>query len=424
MIRDTSSQDTLLDCSAERRRVRRWLFAAIVAAATIALLSSGARRWNRAERSVASQRIRIAEVGRGKFVRDILVEGRVTAANNPTLYAVAAGTVAFRVQAGDAARRGQALAEITSPELSSRLARERTLRAGLEVEVGRAKLGVQQGRAGATERLDAAQLDRQTARREFERFRLGFSERVVPELELLRAEDSLHKAEILLVHAQSDRQLSERALGFELRTRELALARQRDLVRELEVQLDALVIRSPVDGQVGQLLVDQSAIVPPNAPVLRVVDLTAFELQIAVPDSFARDLAIGMPAEIGRGKLQYRGRVRSVAPEVVGGEVASRLEFVGEMPEGLRQNQRLSARILLDEREDVLSVERGPFLESGGGHGAYFVRDGVAERRPLLTGAASLSAVEILSGAAPGDRIVISGADAFGDAERVRIPGD
>jgi HlyD family secretion protein len=109
---------------------------------------------------------------------------------------------------------------------------------------------------------------------------------------------------------------------------------------------------------------------------------------------------------------------------VVGGEVESRLEFVGKMPDGLRQNQRLAARILLDEKPDVLLVERGPSLEAGGGHSAYFVRAGVAERWPLLTGAASLAAVEILSGAVAGDRIVISGADAFGDAERIRIAGD
>ncbi|HVZ37293.1 MAG TPA: HlyD family efflux transporter periplasmic adaptor subunit, partial [Polyangiaceae bacterium] len=225
-------------------------------------------------------------------------------------------------------------------------------------------------------------------------------------------------------HAQSDLQLSERALGFELRTRQLALDRERELVRELERQVTALVIRSPVDGQVGQLLVDQSANIPANAPVLRVVDLTALELEIKVPDSLARDLATGMPAEITSGTKQYLARVRSVAPEVVGGEVSSRLEFVPDRPEGLRQNQRLTARVVLDARENVLMVERGPFLESGGGHSAYFVREDTAERRPLLTGAASLTAVEILSGAELGDHIVVSGADTFGGAERVRIARD
>ena len=68
-------------------------------------------------------------------------------------------------------------------------------------------------------------------------------------------------------------------------------------------------------------------------------------------------------------------------------------------------------------------VDRGPFAEAGG-HVAYVVRDGVAERRPVRTGASSLDAVEIWAGASAGERIVGSGADAFGDAERVRIAGD
>jgi hypothetical protein len=117
----------------------------------------------------------------------------MAASSPPTtlpLYAVAAGIVTFRVQAGDAARRGQSLVEIASPELSSQLTQERAAMAGLEAEVGRADLAVAQGRASATKRIDEALLDRQTASRELERFRLGFRERVVPELEMLRAEDS------------------------------------------------------------------------------------------------------------------------------------------------------------------------------------------------------------------------------------------
>ena len=68
-----------------------------------------------------------------------------------------------------------------------------------------------------------------------------------------------------------------------------------------------------------------------------------------------------------------------------------------------------------------MKVERGPFLEAGGGNVAYVVVDGVAERRTIQTGAVSLDAVEILSGAKEGDQIVVAGTDAFGDAQRVRI---
>ncbi len=283
---------------------------------------------------------------------------------------------------------------------------------------------MQQGRAGSQKLIDQALIDRQTAVRELERFRIGFKAGAIPEIDVLRAEDNLKKAEIALAHARKDRVLSGKGLGFDLRTRRLNLERQQAIVVELKRQVDELTVRSPVDGQVGQLLVAQRASVAANAPVLSVVDLTAFELEIKVPDSFARDLAIGIAAEISAGTTKYAGRVRSVAAEVVNGEVSSRLEFVGKKPDGLRQNQRLTARIVLDEKANVLMVERGPFLEAGGGHFAYVVRDGVAERLPIRTGAASLDAVEILSGAQAGDRIVVSGADAFGDAQRVRIAGD
>ena len=87
----------------------------------------------------------------------------------------------------------------------------------------------------------------------------------------------------------------------------------------------------------------------------------------------------------------------------------------------MRQNQRLTARILIEERPDVVEVDRGPSVESGGGNFAYFVEDGVAERRPIRLGALSLDKVELLAGAKVGDEIVISGADTFGDAERVRL---
>jgi HlyD family secretion protein len=244
---------------------------------------------------------------------------------------------------------------------------------------------------------------------------------VIPELELRRSQDSLKKAEIGLAHAKTEASLSTKELGFDLGTKQQSVGRQREIVKELERQVAALEVTSPVDGQVGQLLVAQRQNVTANAPVLTVVDLGAFELELKVPDSFARDLALGMGAEIRSGTQTFPARVRSVSPEVVDGNVATRLEFANDRPAGLRQNQRLTARILIEERADVLKVERGPFLETGGGNSAYFIEDGMAEKRPIRIGAVSLDAVEITAGAQVGDQIVITGADTFDNAQRVRI---
>lgn len=421
MIRDTAAQDRPL--TRRSLPLRRWAAPGVVVLALLAVSAYATRDWLAGEQSVDADRVRIATVQRGTLIRDISVDGRVTAANSPTLYAVANGTVDLTVVAGDAVQRDQVLAQISSPELVSRLAQEQATLASLETEAGRAELDVRQGKASARMQVDQAEIDWQTAQRELQRHQQGFDMGAVSELDLLRAKDNVRKAEVALAHSREDAELSDEGRGFDLRTKRQIALRQRALVRELERQVAALAIRSPVDGQVGQVLVAQRASIATNEPVLSVVDLTAFEVEFRVPESFARDLGIGMTAEVRAAGGAYQAKVRSVSPQVVNGEVVGRLAFIGSVPTGLRQNQRLSARILLDEKADTLMVERGPFLESGGGF-AYFVEGGVAERRPVETGIASLDAVEILSGASVGDRIVVSGIDAFGNAGRVRLAGD
>ncbi len=421
MIRDTSAQDRPLAKPAVARPWKRWLTRGAIAVAAVTGLAYLARGWLAAGHSVDRARIRIARVERGTLVRDVVADGRVVAANSPTLYAIAPGTVDFHVRPGDKVNRGQSLATIASPELKSRLTQEQATLAGLDAGVGRAGLDVEHGRANAQKLIAQAEIDRQGAAREVEINQQMFAKGVIPELELRRSEDTLKKTDIAVKHARTEAALQGKELVFDLGTRQQSLDRQRAVVRELERQVAALEIESPVDGQVGQLQVAQRATVAANTAVVTVVDLGAFELEIRVPDSYARDLAIGMTAEIKAGSATVAGRVRSVSPEVVDGNVATRLEFVDQRPAGLRQNQRLTARILIEERPNVLKVERGPFLETGGGNSAYFVEDGIAERRSIKAGAVSLDGVELVSGAKLGDQIVVTGADAFDNAQRVRI---
>jgi HlyD family secretion protein len=190
-------------------------------------------------------------------------------------------------------------------------------------------------------------------------------------------------------------------------------------VADLRRQVDGLNVRSPVDGQVGQVEVADRASVAKDAPLLTVVDLSALEVEIKVTESMARDLRGGMSADIEGAGKHWKGTVSGVSPEVVAGQVTARLRFAGDPPAGLRQSQRMSVRIFIDRRENVLMVDRGSFVDQEGGGFAYVVRGNVAERRAISLGAASLDKVEILGGLSAGDEIVTSGTDAFNGANRV-----
>lgn len=223
-------------------------------------------------------------------------------------------------------------------------------------------------------------------------------------------------------HAVSDAGLDEERLVFELKTRELQVKHQELLVSDLQRQVDDLNMHSPVSGIVGNLMVDQKAAVSRNQVAMAVVDLSAFEIEAQVPESYADDLGIGMDSEVLVGNQPYAATLVSASPEIIQNQVTTRVRFKGEMPPGLRQNQHLTTRILMEEKKLVLTLQRGQFLDSGGNRIAYVLDDdNVAHRHSIEVGARSLSAVEIVEGLKEGDVVVISSIDQFQSADTVIV---
>ena len=341
---------------------------------------------------------------------------------SPTLYATASGSITLNVDSGEQVVSGQVLATVESPALTSRLRQAESALAQRKVELERQRIESRQQALEKRKAADLADIALVAAKREKRRADEANEKGVIPVIDFEKAQDDLRNAELAYRHAIADADLFDERLAFELRASEFDVDRQELLVTDLRRQVDDLAIKSPVDGIVGDLLVDQKAAVSRDTPVLAVVDLTRFEIDALIPESYADDLAIGMAAEIQISGDRYDGRLVAVSPEIVNNQVAGRIRFEGGGPTGLRQNQRLTTRILLAEHKNVLMVQRGQFLDSGAGRIAYLLTDEqTAERRQIETGARSLGAVEIISGLEPGDSIVISNLDPFRGADTVLL---
>jgi len=420
MIRDTSSQDTAIVPSPGRRRLG--VAAAIVAAIALTAwsLPQARRLWGSGS-SVSVERLGLADVTRGPFVRDIQAEGRVVAAFSPTLFAPQAGAVTLQVHAGDSVRKGQVLATIASPELTARLAQELSTADTLQTDTLRARVEASEARAALQGARETAAIDVKAAETDLARQQKAFDAGAAAGMQVDHARDALEKARIALAHAEAGLHSKDDSLKFDVQAKEQAHARQELLVQDLRRQVGELAVRSPVDGQVGQLFVAERASVAKDAQLLTVIDLTQLEVQMQVAESFARDLAVGMPGEISGNGQTWKARVSGISPEVVQNQVAARLRFDGAMPEQLRQNQRLSVRVLLDQRPDVLTVRAGSFIDESGGQYAYVVRDGLAVKTPVRLGARGVDSVEIVSGLKAGDRVVVNGADNFHAAPSVAL---
>lgn len=418
---DGTSQDRLLETPSFWQRRRSLILTGAGVAAALALLGVLAARFAGVEGSFSRSPLTIASVERGDFVSDIEADGQIVATISPTLYARAPGIVTLKVRAGDPIRRGQTLAVIDDPDLTSSLEQEQAVAESLRIAWQRTKLHAVRQLTDLRSAYQQAKIDVSTAQRELDRSREAYRLGAYPELQMLRAQDALQRAQFALQEAKARYDSQPAQNRFDIGSSKALLDREAERVGELRRQVQELTVRSPVDGRAGQVAVLDQAEVANGAPLLTAVALNALEVQVQVPETEAHELATGMKADLEGDGQHWPGYVSGISPEVVNGSVVARLRFSGSQPQGLRQSQRMFVRVFIAQLHDVLMIDRGNFADQQGGGYAYVVHGDTARRQPIRIGAVSLQKVELLGGVAAGDRIVISGATSFHDATSVRL---
>ncbi|MBT1064681.1 HlyD family efflux transporter periplasmic adaptor subunit [Bowmanella sp. Y26] len=416
MIRDTSGQDTLISSSITQRWRKPFALAAVMLAAAGTVVWLGGRD---ASQSVDASRLVTAKVERGTLIRDVAATGHIVAANAPILYSPQSGHVRLLAQPGDQVEVNQVVAEVNSPELANSLQQQQAVLASLQGELEGRRLDARAQELALTRTLELAKVDLDAAQREERRAQQSMQKQLISQRDFDQAIDELARAKLNYRLAGQEVQIAKDTLAFELRSAGIAIERQQLVVQELVRQVDSLAIRAPVSGIVGNHLVEQMAAVSQSQPLITLVDLSAFEAELQVPESYADELGLGMDVELQLAGLNLIGQLKAISPEVRDRQVTTRVKLL-DQPQGLRQNQRLSARILLENRPNTLMVKRGAFLQSGGSL-SYRVDGETAYRTAIRTGVSSISHVELLSGAKEGDTLIISSLDPFENQDKVML---
>ncbi|MCG9759299.1 efflux RND transporter periplasmic adaptor subunit [Pseudoalteromonas sp. Isolate6] len=418
-IPDTSAQDSVVERPKKNKLVI--LAIGIVALISIYFMLPIATQWLSGQTAVSSDKIHVSSVKRGDFVRDISVQGKVVAARRPTIYSPAQGTVTYLVESGDSVVEGQALAVLDSPELKSEFAQHQAELSRLETELQRQIIQAKKQDLAQENYLGKATVVLNAAKREMRRSENGLQTQVVSDIDYQKAKDDLENAEREYRLAIKEVELLKESQKFEIRTKELEFEAQKVKVAELERQVDALKIASPVSGLVGNLAVEQKNTVAKNQPLLSVVDLSKYEIEVQIPESYSDDLALGMLAEVNLNGDVYTGEIVAISPEIENGRVAGKIRFKDESIQGLRQNQRLTSRIVIEQKQNIAYLPHGQYLDAYNGQFAYVVKEGSAIKTPIQIGLRSIGQVEVLSGLNVGDQVITSDARIFKDAPSVKI---
>jgi len=419
-VRGTEHQDTAIGPAKRPWHKQRWAhIAGVSSVIMVAVVAWLIHAWSNSSHVISAERLRIVAVAKGRFVRDVAAQGTVIAAVNPTLFAVAPGTVSYLVRAGDTVTKGQVLATLESPELNNEYQREHATLDSLNAALKHQEIEIRRQLLTGKQQADLAQVAINAAERELKRAQWAWDQRAMSERDYQRSIDDVATAKLNFEHARDTAGLERDSVVLDLETRKLERDRQALVVENLKRRVEELNVRSPVNGMVANLGQPEKARIADSAPIITVVDLSAFELEFQVSETYARDIKSGMAAEITLEGRLLPGIVTAISPEVRQSLVTGRVRFK-EQPPGLRQNERASVRIVLDERNQVLKFERGPQIDEGTSH-VYVVRGDHAVRTPVQLGAASVSEIEVLHGLTENDRVIVSDTRDFNDAPDLLI---
>jgi HlyD family secretion protein len=190
-------------------------------------------------------------------------------------------------------------------------------------------------------------------------------------------------------------------------------------------QVDALQVRSGMTGVLQQIAVDVGQRVPAGTNLARVADNTKLKAQIKIPETQARDIAIGQTAQVDmRNGSIVTGSVARVDPAVREGTVLVDVTFHGiELPKGARPDLSVEGTIELESLADAIYVGRPAFGQDDSTIGLFRLgADGVtATRTKVQLGRGSATKVVIENGLTPGDRVILSDTSAFDSHERIQL---
>lgn len=368
--------------------------------------------------------VRIAEVKQDRFLEYVEAEAVVQPIMTLQVNAREKGSIVRIAQEeGALVRQGDTLLVLSNPALEREIeemgdALEKQLMAYTEQE-----LEMQQRRLALQQQALSNDYEQERLRRQnqldHEEYDMGTRSKA--QLEISDAEYK-YKSETARLAGESLRHDSAMAV---IRAKLVEADRKRETERfaRARTRLDDLAVLAPTDGQVSYANLIPGQIISAGEKVADIKVMSAYKLHTSIGEYYMDRVVTGLPARATDRQKQYPLRVAKVVPEVKERTFQVDLTFTGELPENLRIGKSMRVQVELGQPETATVIPRGDFFSATGGRWIFLVtEDGKrAVRTPIQIARQNPTQFEVAEGLKPGDRIVVSGYSAFGEAEEINF---
>jgi len=415
-----------VDRKIERKGLSRKKLIGIVAAALAILVIAASLFFtsSKGRLNVSRERITISEVKSGPFQEFIPVNGLTLPLTTIYLDAVEGGRVEEKLaEDGAFVRKGQPILRLSNTDIELSLVNQQTSVYNLLTQMQISRNAAQQNTVNKLNQMTDVESQLKEARRIYDLNQYLYKEKAIGLQELKQSENNYQ-------YLAEKRKLTQQLLKQDSASNLQQVAQARQSFQGSQNALDVmrkkvgdLIVRAPVDGQLTALdaEIGQSKT---KGERLGQIDVTSgFKVRADIDEHYLSRIAIGLQGSTMIDNKQYNLTVSKVYSQVAAGRFQVDMQFAGTPPDGIRRGQTLQIRLALSDASPAVLLSKGGFFQQTGGNWVFKLdRDGgAAYKVDVQLGRQNPDYYEVISGLKPGDQVVTSSYESFGNMQELEI---
>ncbi|MCB0265460.1 MAG: efflux RND transporter periplasmic adaptor subunit [Calditrichia bacterium] len=374
--------------------------------------------------NVEKEKLSISTVYRGDFQEFIVVTGTVMPIKTVYLDAIEGGQVdTIYCEAGTLLKAGDPILRLENTSLLIQISNQDAQVVEQRNLLTNTRFNLDQNRTRGRELLINREYEIRRLQRIYERQKELHEANLISKDDYLQAKDDfefeVRRQKLNLEAFKRDSIFQD----VQLKQLESSLDRLDDNLRIAQKRLENLTIRAPIGGQLTSLNAEIGESKSQGERIGQLDVLDGFKVRVAVDEHYIARIGIGQSGAFDFAGETYQMTTRKIYPEVTNGRFEVDMEFDGEEPEGIRRGQTARVRLELGDLSEAVMLDRGGFFQKTGGNWVYVVDPSgeVATKRNIRLGRQNTQVFEVLEGLQPGEKVITSSYDNYGDIDKLVI---
>ena len=388
----------------------------------IILIASMLLRNNVSTMRVNTETITISEVKSGLFNDYVRVTGQVLPMTTMQISPLETGVVKeIYIEEGAKVKAGDPILLLSNENLNLQILNAEADLAEKDNMLRNTLISMEQQKL--TNQQDILQLEIDVRRylRTYKSQKQLYADNLISKEDYLRAEEdySLAKDRLNLVKHRAVQDSLYRSI--EVKQMQESLDNMRLHMMMIRKRKDNLLVKAPINGELGLLDVVLGQSVAEGSKIGQINNLSSYKIEAQFDEHYIDRITTGLEADFERQNENFRAVIRKGYPEVRDGKFKADFKFSGEQPDNIRSGQTYYMNLQLGQPEKAILIPRGSFYQNTGGQWIYVISKNGKEayKREIRIGRQNPQYYEVIDGLKPGDKVITSSYDNFGNNERL-----